>query len=449
MHVDSPGDLGMEHGTGNVADGIDGRRSGRTVLLVAFHFPPIHGSSGVQRTLRFAQHLPAFGWRPVVLTIVPQAYETVGRATGNEIPATLEVHRAHGFDAARQLSWAGRYPRLFAMPDRWATWRYWAVRKALHIARTLRVDVVWSTFPIATAHLIGLKVAQRSGLPWIAEFRDPMWQGEYPPDRRVNAMWRRMEVEIFGRASRVVVTTPGAVNEYASRFPAYPRERIALISNGFDEETFQRATASLPDANPRIRDEPVTLLHSGIVYRSERDPTQLFAAIARMKAQGRLSASRFQLVLRASGDDAGFARDVARLGIDDIVRLEPHVDYLRALQEMLTVDGLLLLQASNCNAQVPAKLYEYLRAGRPIVALTDPMGDTARTLVSAGTGILARLDSVDEIEAALLRFIDEARAGTWRRPSSETVASFSRRSQAGQLAGLLDSIVAERVRVGT
>jgi glycosyltransferase involved in cell wall biosynthesis len=275
-----------------------------------------------------------------------------------------------------------------------------------------------------------------------------MWQGDYPLDRRVNAMWKRMEGEIFVRASRVVVTTPGAADEYARRFPDYPRERIVLIANGFDEETFQRAVVSLSDARSGRSDEPVTLLHSGIVYRSERDPTQLFAAIARMKAQGRLSASRFRLVLRASGDDAGFARDVARLGIDDIVRLEPHVDYLQALQEMVTVDGLLLLQASNCNAQVPAKLYEYLRAGRPIVALTDPMGDTARTLDSAGTGILARLDSVDEIESALLQFIDEARSGTWRRPSSETVASFSRRSQAGQLARLLDSILLEQGLTG-
>ncbi len=449
MHVRSSVRSRMEQVTGGIPCRADGRRGDRTVLLVAFHFPPIQGSSGVQRTLRFAQHLPTFGWRPVVLTIVPEAYEAVRRAAGNEVPDAVEVHRAYGFDAARQLSWGGRYPRMLAMPDRWATWQYWAVRKALHVARTLLVDAVWSTFPIATAHLIGLKVARRSGLPWVAEFRDPMWQGDYPPDRRVNAMWKRMEVEIFGHASRVVVTTPGASDEYAGRFPRYPRERIVLIPNGFDEETFQRATASLPAAGTKTCDGLVTLLHSGIVYRSERDPTQLFAAIARMKAQGRLTANRFQLVLRASGDDAGFARDVEQLGIADIVRLEPHVDYLPALQEMLTVDGLLLLQASNCNAQVPAKLYEYLRAGRPIVALTDPMGDTARTLDSAGTGILARLDSVDEIESALLQFIDEARAGTWRRPSSETVAGFSRRSQAGQLAGLLDSIMAEQGLTGS
>jgi len=417
-----------------------GRNDVRSVLLIAFHFPPVHGSSGVQRTLRFAQHLPRFGWRPVVLTIVPGAYEVTKPVAGNEVPISLEVHRARGFDAARQLSVAGRYPRVLALPDRWATWRFSAVRRALRIQREQPIDAVWSTFPIATAHSVGLEVTRRTGLPWVAEFRDPMWQGDYPRDPRVNALWKRMEGEIFARASRIVVTTPGAADEYAARFPTYPRDHIALIPNGFDEETFLQAAASLPTVKASVGERPLTLLHSGIVYRSERDPTCLFAAIARLKKRGRIAANQFQLVLRATGDDAGFTRDVARIGIADIVRIEPAVDYLQALQEMLMADGLLLLQGSNCNAQVPAKLYEYLRAGRPIVALTDPLGDTARTLESAGAGILGRLDSVDEIEIALLTFMGEAKADTWRRSAPDTVASFSRQTQAGQLARLLDAM---------
>lgn len=433
----------MRGGAGKSDEGVV-RLSDRAVLLIAFHFPPIQGSSGVQRTLRFARLLPQFGWRPVVLTIDPKAYEATGPVAGNEVQPSLAVHRARGFDAARQMSWAGRYPRFLAMPDRWATWRYWAVPKALQITRKDQIDVVWSTFPIATAHQIGVEVARRSGLPWIAEFRDPMWQGDYPPDRRVNAMWKRMEAEIVARASRIVVTTPGAVDEYARRFPDCTRDRIELIPNGYDEETFQRAAATIRVNDAESDAAPVTLLHSGIVYRSERDPTQLFAAIARLKTTGRLAADRFLLLLRASGDEEGYRRDVEHLGIGDLVQLAPAVDYLQALQEMLTVDGLLLMQASNCNSQIPAKLYEYLRAGRPIVALTDPAGDTARTLRSIGTGILARLDSVDEIESALLRFVDAARARTWQRPAPEKVAAYSRQSQAGQLARLLDGVVEGR-----
>jgi len=410
----------------------------RTVLLIAYHFPPFHGSSGVQRTLRFAQHLPRFGWRPIVLTASPRAYESTARVKGNEIPRDLMVHRAFGLDAARQLSVFGRYPRLLAVPDRWTTWRFWAVPAAMRIIREHKVDVVWSTFPIATAHRIGLDVARRSGLPWVAEFRDPMWQGkEYPPEARMNKAWQSLEAETCNRAQRIVVTTPRAASEYADRFAEFDQSRLVLIENGYDEETFQRASESLhTDAAPPPPGQTrrITLLHSGIIYKSARDPTQLFVAIAALKDKGLVSSGILQVVLRASGDEAEYGRDLESLRIQDIVRLEPAIDYVGALREMLTVDGLLILQASNCNAQIPAKFYEYLRANRPIIALTDPAGDTARALESAGVGLIARLDSAEDIQVALMRCIEQIRNGTWSRAPQETVSRYSRQAQAGELA---------------
>jgi glycosyltransferase involved in cell wall biosynthesis len=414
-----------------------------TVLLIAYHFPPIRGSSGVQRTLRFAQHLPKFGWRPIVLSITPFAYpDTSPTAAGNELPADLEVHRAFGLDTGRHLSLFGRYPRALALPDRWATWRLWGVRAAMRIIRERNVSAIWSTFPIATAHLIGLEVARRSGLPWIAEFRDPMWQGDYPPDPRVNRAWKQLETEIFDKASRVMVVTPSAATVYRDRFGSVDPGRIVVIENGYDEETFARAEGALASsAKPSASDRrPLTLLHSGLVYPSERDPTQLFAALAALKSRGALSANDVRIVFRASGNDRQYQRELEALQLTDIVHLEPAVSYLAALQELLTVDGLLLLQAANCNAQIPAKLYEYLRAGRPILTLTDPQGDTAATLRAAGSNVIARLDSQQEIEAILPKFLDAIRNGNWPRPSAAAVASYSRQSQTGELARLLGEI---------
>jgi glycosyltransferase involved in cell wall biosynthesis len=400
------------------------------------------GSSGVQRTLRFAQHLPKFGWRPVVLTIVPRAYPEVSAGVGNEIPADLEVHRTFGVDAARDLAIFGRYPRVLALPDRWALWRIWAVRRALRLVRSEAIDAIWSTFPIATAQRIGLEVARRTNVPWIAEFRDPMWQGDYPPERRVNLAWRELERRVFERVDAAVVTTPGAVTTYQQRFPAFAADRLVLIENGYDEDTFQRAqtAGTTPATADAAHGGPITLLHSGIIYASERDPTQLFEALAALKRAGRITAGRLQLVLRASGHEHEYRPRLAALDIADIVRLEPAIDYLTALQEMLTADGLLILQAGNCNAQIPAKLYEYLRAQRPILALTDPAGDTARTLAAAETGFLAPLDSADRIEEALPRFLDAIRDGTWSRAPPEIIARYSREAQAGQLAQLLQRV---------
>lgn len=415
----------------------------RTALLIAYHFPPIHGSSGVQRTLRFAQHLPSFGWRPVVLTITPRSYEQTRESKGNEHADHLIVHRSFGFDTARQLSVKGRYPVALATPDRWMTWRWWAVRDALRLIEQYDIDVVWSTFPIATAHKIGLDVARKSGLPWIAEFRDPMWQGfEYPSDPGLNAAWKALEAQIFGRADRVVVTTPGAVTAYARRFSAFDSARIVQIENGYDEETFQRAigSATITDRSPRHADGRITLLHSGVLYPSERDPSQFFAAIASLKKKGALSAQTIRVVLRASGHDDLYRPRLTALGINDIVHLEPAIDYLDAIREMMSVDGLLLLQASNCNAQVPAKLYEYLRASRPIAALTDPDGDTATTIRAMGVGLIGRLDCVTDIERTLLCFSEQIRNGQWRRAAPEIVARYSRKAQAGRLARLMSEL---------
>jgi hypothetical protein len=429
-----------------VATDSSPRGRSRSVLLVAYHFPPLQVSSGLQRTLRFAQHLPKFGWRPIVLSIHTSAYERTALTVGNEIPADLAVHRAFGLDAAARLSLFGRYPSVVALPDRWASWRLWAVPKALRIIRAENVQAIWSTFPIATAHRIGIEVSRKSGLPWIAEFRDPMWQSDWPPDPAANVAWRKLEHEIFAAADRAVFTAPSAIDMYAERFPSFAGSKLALVENGYDEETFRRAESSLaatppPAAQPS---RPLVLLHSGIIYRSERDPTQFFAAIAALKTKGRISAATVQIILRASGAESDYTADLERLGIADLVRLEASVDYVAALREMLTVDGLLILQASNCNAQIPAKLYEYLRSGRPILALTDPAGDTARTLEGAGAGRIARLDNAAEIESALLQFLEEIRASRARLPAPETIARYSREAKAGELARLLDEVVLSR-----
>ena len=415
----------------------------RSVLLIAFHFPPIQGSSGWQRTFRFAQYLPRYGWRPIVLTVDPRAYEARQADPGGQVPPDMAVHRVFGLDTARHLSLFGRYPGWLAVPDRWATWRFAAVPSALRLIRESNVRAVWSTFPIATAHAIGRTVADRSGLPWIAEFRDPMWQGDYPPEPAMNSAWQALERDVFAAASAVVVTTPGAVRTYAERFPSFDADRIVLIENGYDEETFRRAEGARGvdgRVEARAAGRPVRLLHSGIVYRSERDPSQLFAALADLKRLGRLNGADLQIVFRACGDETGYRRDIAALGIDDIVQLEPPLGYVEALQEMLAADGLLILQAANCNAQVPAKLYEYLRAGRPILALTDPEGDTAATLARAQAGTIARLDSAAEIADVLPRFIAQLRAGNGRTSHPDIVSRYSRESQAGAFARLLDQV---------
>jgi glycosyltransferase involved in cell wall biosynthesis len=402
--------------------------------MVAYHFPPLAGSSGIQRTLRFVQQLPEFGWEPIVLTTHPRAYVRSSDDLLRDVPAGVLVERAFALDTARHLSLRGRYPGFLAVPDRWMTWKYGAIPAGLSLLRRHRPQAIWSTFPIATAHVIGEALSRRSRLPWIADFRDPMAQPGYPEDPDVWKSFKAIEEQTVRNARFSVFTTPGAARDYRQRYPA-SAERITFVENGFDEESFAELPAK---ADARLNPGAITLLHSGVVYPIERDPTQLFAAIARMSEQHRIRPREFVIRFRAAGHDDLLRELAQRYGVDAFVEIVPPISYREALVEMQAADGLLVLQASNCNDQIPAKLYEYLRARRPIVALTDLSGDTAEVVRSAGLDTIAPLDSAEAIAALLERFVEAVRSDRAPLPAAAFVAGASRRARTQALAALLE-----------
>ena len=405
------------------------------VLMVAFHFPPLAGSSGVQRTLRFVQHLPALGWRPLALSASPRAYERVSEDLLADIPDCAVVRRAFALDAARHLAVAGHYFGWTAKPDRWVSWRFDAVRHGMQLVREFRPRVIWSTYPIATAHLIASAIHKKTGLPWVADFRDPMAQDGYPADPAVWAMFKRIEEDAAQSARFCVFTTPGAARVYRDRYPA-AAERIVVLENGYDECSFSGLPppASVPVATRRR----LLLLHSGIVYPSERDPAQLFAALRGLRDAAMLDPADLLIRFRAAAHDEMLKALAARYGVGDFIEFSPATPYRAALAEMQAADALLVLQAGNCNDQIPAKVYEYLRAGRPIIALTDPAGDTAGVLRQAGISAMARLDSAQDIERALPVFLAAVRTGTAATAAPAAVRAASRMGRSAVLAGLLE-----------
>ena len=190
------------------------------------------------------------------------------------------------------------------------------------------------------------------------------------------------------------------------------------------------------------KDAPLRLLHSGLLYPSERDPTQLFAALAELQADGKIDAQSVQLLFRAAGNDADYNQRIRNLGLEKLVHILPSVPYKQALAEIAHADGLLLLQASNCNDQIPAKLYEYLYCGRPILALTDANGDTGKLLSQLGIANIADLADKLQIKKAVVDFMAAVRSGSVARVPLDTVMKYSRRDLTGELARQLDAVSA-------
>jgi len=416
----------------------------RRVLMIAYHFPPLAGSSGIQRTLRFAQHLPAYGWQPLVLSASPRAYPRTSVDLLGEVPAEMVVQRAFALDAARHLSILGHYPGWMARPDRWLSWRFDAVRQGLLMIERFQPDLIWSTFPIATAHLIAADLQRKSGLPWVADFRDPMAQDGYPSDPKTWASYRRVEKIVFDQARHCTFTTPGALAYYQQLYPQRAND-VSLLENGYDEPSFLAAEKKLVSAphlvgatGPAKQAGPKILLHSGIVYPSERDPRPLFAALARLVASSQLSAAQLRFRFRGSAHEKELRQMATAAGVLDFVELCPPLPYEDALAEMMSVDGLLVLQASNCNTQIPAKIYEYFRAGRPVFALTDVSGDTAATLRSVGLEDIVALDSIDAIAMVLPHWLSKLQGGRVTLADTEQVRAASRLRRTQNLAHIFE-----------
>jgi hypothetical protein len=205
-----------------------------------------------------------------------------------------------------------------------------------------------------------------------------------------------------------------------------------VIENGYDEDVFNAATSDVP-ADTR-KDNRVTLLHSGVLYADGRDPSAFFEALASLKTQGKLNASRLRVILRATGDDPYFNGLAKKYDVEDIVNVEPAVPYREALNEMLNVDGLIVFQGTPFNTQVPAKIYEYFRARKPIFGLLDPAGETARVLGAAGFQNIAAMDSAATITPALEHFLAQLQNGSAYVAGEEVIAAASRSNRAAELA---------------
>jgi glycosyltransferase involved in cell wall biosynthesis len=371
------------------------------------------------------------------LSASSRAYGT-SPASKSERAGTAGVTYAFALDAQRHLAIGGRYLSWLAIPDRWSNWALAAIPAGLSLIYRKRVDVILVTFPIATAVFIGLALHWLSGKPLVVDFRDSMTEDEYPRDPRVRKVCRWIERAVIRCGSRFIFTTKSARRMYLDRYPQLAPDNCVVIANGYDEDDFAGVT---DHSRQPVLDRPVRLVHAGLIYPDDRDPRAFFRAVHRLKFQGTISARSLVIDLRASGSEAYYSGILRELGIDDIVRLLPPLPHLEALRDTAEADGLLLFQAASCNHQIPAKVYEYLRFSRPILALTSPAGDTADLLREVGGATMIDLGDEDEIFTALPRFVAAVREGVHPLPQQRLVQRYTRKNGAAELANCLDSIL--------
>jgi len=413
------------------------------LLLVTLYFPPA-GGGGVQRPLKFASHLPALGIETHVLA--PDDPKWLHEDTDLPLPTQAWVHRARyvgprgrrladelhgrsGVDlAVRRASTVGR--RLL-LPDENVTWNATAIPKAISIARSEDIDVVLTTSPPGSIHLIGAAVQKAAGAKWVADLRDSLVAH---PHRRTDSIPARVKAQasrgvaaLVARRADAIVTAADAITEETRTLN--PRGRVVTIENGCDFDDF----AGMEYA----RSDVFRITHTGSFF-GRRDPKPFLRALA---------ASALEDVnVRFVGDFRPGDREfMTELGLADRVALIDHVPRRRSLELQRESEALLLLipeAGGRGRGVLSGKVFEYIAAQRPILALVPPDGAAARLLRDTGVGVVVAPEDVDGIREALVDLHARWRAGSLDSEplSDEWREQLSRGRRVEQLADVLRSL---------
>ncbi len=434
----------------------------RRVLIVTYYFPPA-GGPGVQRMLKTVRYLRDAGYEPVVLTVDAGAYPSLDAGLEADVPAGVEVIRTTAPDPfalyarltgrSRQQAvtvgsveaegWAAQLAlwvraNVF-LPDARVGWVPFARRAAKKrlgdAARAMEpFAAVLTSGPPHSVHLVGLGLG-RTGVPWIADFRDP-WTGinfyhDLPMTGVAMTVDRRLERRVLGAADAVTTVSPTWARLLESE-GSLPVDDVHVVHNGVDEADLGEGMS--------VRDDAFVLAHVGSLYAT-RNPTALWAALARLHAEGAIP----KLVVRLVGRvDAGALADAHATGVP--VEAVPYVPHDEAVREMARA-ALLVLSIEPFAAErgmITGKLYEYLASGRPVLGVGPPTGDAEALLAATGGGHVHARDDVDGLAAALRQHYQAWAQGTpcagapW-----EAVAPYSRRAQTLRLGEIIDGLQAD------
>lgn len=393
----------------------------KRVLILTYYWPP-SGGSGVQRWLKFAKYLPDYGWQPVVYTPENPEYPNLDHSLQNDVPKSAEIikrpiiepysiykrlvgmkkdDRIHtGFlsDKAKPgtLEQLSRWIRgNFFIPDARRFWIRPSVRYLNAYLKSNPVDLIVSTGPPHSLHLIAKALKKRTGLPWVADFRDPWTNIDFyeelmltkPADRKHH----QLEAAVLRESDKVLVVGREMKREFSALTSA---EKIHIIPNGYDAHDI--VNDRVPDPDPFF-----SLAHIGS-FSPARNVPVLWSALAQKRKDDTSFAEHFRLKVVGSIDHT-VRKGIEDAGLTDALVNIPYLPHEKVIDEQRKSSMLLLVvnQTKNARGIVTGKVFEYLASGRPILAIGPPDGDLAAILEECKAGRVIDYDDKEGMLNAL------------------------------------------------
>ncbi len=434
----------------------------KRVLVISYYWPPT-GGSGVQRWVKFAKYLPQEGWQPVIYTPENPEQLAVDETLASEVPAEAEIIKTHIFEPysfyKKLLRGSGHSKEAveinpvnaqdksfvqkaamwirgnFFRPDPRCLWIRPSVRFLKKYLAEHPVDLIVSTGPPQSMHIIGMKLARETGLPWIADFRDPWTRIFYFKHLSMTSgteKWHlKMERKVLDSATRVIAVSPLVQQE----FQAMTQTPVELITNGFDECDYaapEKQAAGGPDKD-------FVIAHTGL-FAADGDPTVLWDVLAEKCLRDETFRKLLKIKL-VGKTDARILESILSCG------LEPHLvdmgyqPHNKAVEEQRKASLLILplRKEPEYKAVLPGKLFEYLASWRPVLGIGQPDGAMSMILNQTKTGVV--LDWNDK--ASLTRYIGLC----WGRHlkgdltvEGADLSQFTRRNLTRRMAQLFDEV---------
>ena len=400
----------------------------KRVLIITYYWPPT-GGSGVQRWVKFAKYLPSEGWQPVIYTPENPEQLAVDESLGSEISAETEVVKTRIIEPYRLykdfLRKSGHSKEAVEVnpvnaqnksalqkmamwvrgnlfrPDPRCLWIRPSVKFLKKYLKEHPVDLIVSTGPPQSMHLIGMKLAQETGLPWIADFRDPwtkIFYFKHLAMTRATERWhRRMEKKVLDNASVVVAVSPLVQQE----FQAMTQTPVELITNGFDECDFEAETANGENNSGPVvcqnagreaaaggPDKDFVITHTGL-FAADGNPTVLWDVLGEKCAKD--AQFRKQLKIKLIGKtDIQIINALHSAGLEDCLKDMGYQPHSVAVNEQRSASLLILplRKEPEYKAVLPGKLFEYLASWRPVLGIGQPDGAMSMILNTPKTGVV-------------------------------------------------------------
>ncbi len=424
----------------------------KKVLIITYYWPPA-GGPGVQRALKFAKYLPEFDWQPIVLTVENPDAPIYDDSLSADIPKECKVYRCKGFepfDLYKKFTGGtdknipndvlikegGSLKEKLAkwvranifIPDAKIGWLPKAVKTGMEIIRRENIDLIFSSAPPPTTALIGRALAEKSGLKWISDFRDPWLEIVYYQSLKRSkltvAIDAMLEKKCLRRADAVTTISNNLAELFNSKIPA---DKYRVISNGYDETDFHEIETN--------KTEAFTIAYTGSISK-DRVPYPLLSALQKAK-ENNLKVK----LLFAGRFCPEFLNELERRKIKDLFETSGFVPHSESTKILQTADALLLVvdDVPDNKGFLTGKLFEYLGSRKPVFAVGPVDGDANEILRNSGAGEMIDYKDNSGAYNLLQRLYSDWQNNV--RSFSFNVEKYSRKNLTKQLVDLFEEIV--------